>query len=135
MPALQDSIDAIRIAAAAADRMKAEDVVAYDVGDKLGICDLMMIATASNERQVLAVAEEIEKQLFLKAGKRQPRSREGLPKASGCCSTTVISSSTSCTRNPANTTVSNGCGRTARASIYSSNTPRASRSPTASSEA
>ncbi|MEO5506266.1 ribosome silencing factor, partial [Bifidobacterium adolescentis] len=28
MPALQDSIDAIRIAAAAADRMKATDIVA-----------------------------------------------------------------------------------------------------------
>ena len=36
------------------------------------------IASASNERQVLAVAEEIEKDLYLKAGKRQPRSREGL---------------------------------------------------------
>ena len=31
MPALQDSIDAIRIAAAAADRMKATDIVAFDV--------------------------------------------------------------------------------------------------------
>ena len=72
MPALQDSIDAIRIAAAAADRMKATDIVAFDV------TDAMLIASASNERQVLAVAEEIEKDLYLKAGKRQPRSREGL---------------------------------------------------------
>ena len=38
----------------------------------------MLVATASNERQVLAVAEEIEKDLYLKSGKRQPRSREGL---------------------------------------------------------
>jgi len=38
----------------------------------------MMIAGASNERQVLAVAEEIEKDLFLKCSGRQPRSREGL---------------------------------------------------------
>lgn len=38
----------------------------------------MMIAGASNERQVLAVAEEIEKDLFLKCDGRQPRSREGL---------------------------------------------------------
>lgn len=72
MPALQDSIDAIRIAAAAADRMKATDIVAFDVTEPLAI------ASASNERQVLAVAEEIEKDLYLKAGKRQPRSREGL---------------------------------------------------------
>ena len=60
MPAVQDSIDAIRIAAAAADRMKATDLVAFDVTEPL------------------AVAEEIEKDLYLKSGKRQPRSREGL---------------------------------------------------------
>ena len=78
MPALQDSIDAIRIAAAAADRMKATDIVAFDVTEPLAITDAMLIASASNERQVLAIAEEIEKDLYLKAGKRQPRSREGL---------------------------------------------------------
>ena len=58
MPALQDSIDAIRIAAAAADRMKATDIVAFDVTEPLAITDAMLIASASN--------------------KRQPRSREGL---------------------------------------------------------
>ena len=66
MPALQDSINAVRVAAEAADRIKATDIVAFDV------------AGASNERQVLAVAEEIEKDLFLKCSGRQPRSREGL---------------------------------------------------------
>ena len=57
MPALQTSIDDIRIAAAAADRMKAADIVAFDVTVPLGITDIMMVATASNERQVLAAAE------------------------------------------------------------------------------
>ena len=71
MPAVQDSIDAIRIAAAAADRMKATDLVAFDVTEPLAITDAMLVATASNERQVLAVAEEIEKDLYLKSGKRQ----------------------------------------------------------------
>ena len=52
--------------------------MAFDVADLLGITDIMMIAGASNERQVLAVAEEIEKDLFLKCDGRQPRSREGL---------------------------------------------------------
>lgn len=52
MPALQDSIDAIRIAAAAADRMKATDIVAFDVTEPLAITDAMLIASASNERQV-----------------------------------------------------------------------------------
>ena len=78
MPALQDSINAVRVAAEAADRIKATDIVAFDVADLLGITDIMMIAGASNERQVLAVAEEIEKDLFLKCSGRQPRSREGL---------------------------------------------------------
>ena len=66
------------MAAEAADRIKATDIVAFDVADLLGITDIMMIAGASNERQVLAVAEEIEKDLFLKCSGRQPRSREGL---------------------------------------------------------
>ncbi|PST49153.1 ribosome silencing factor [Bifidobacterium callitrichos] len=78
MPALQSSIDDIRIAAQAADRVKATDIVAFDVTGPLGITDIVMIAGASNERQVLAVAEEIEKDLYVKCGGRQPREREGL---------------------------------------------------------
>lgn len=79
--ATQQSIDTIRIAAKAADRLKATDIVAYDVSDLLSIAELMLVATASNERQVLAVAQEIEKDLYLKDGGRQPRSREGLTEA------------------------------------------------------
>ena len=78
MTALQSSIDAVRIAAAAADRMKGTDIVAFDVTGPIAITDVMMIVTASNERQVLAVAEEIEKDLYTKGGHLQPRSREGL---------------------------------------------------------
>ncbi|MCH9276468.1 ribosome silencing factor [Bifidobacterium amazonense] len=81
MTAAQNSIDAIRIAAEAADRLKATDIVAYDVSDLLGITDLMLVATAANERQVLAVAQEVEKDLYLKDDKREPRSREGLTEA------------------------------------------------------
>ena len=39
--------------------------MAFDVADLLGITDITMIAGASNERQVMAMAEEIEKDLFL----------------------------------------------------------------------
>ncbi len=77
MPAVQSSINAIRIAAAAADRIKAENIVAFDVSDLLAITDIMMIASASNERQVLAIAEEVEKDLYLHAH-LSVRSREGL---------------------------------------------------------
>lgn len=61
MTALESSISAIRIAAAAADRLKATNEQAFDVSDLLGITDAMLVVSASNERQVLAVAEEIEK--------------------------------------------------------------------------
>lgn len=77
MSAATSTIDAILIAAAAADRIKAEDIVAFDVTDLLAFTEVMMIASASNERQVLAIAEEVEKDLYLKAH-RSPRSREGL---------------------------------------------------------
>lgn len=78
MTALESSVKAVRIAAAAADRLKATDEQAFDVSDLLGITDAMLVVSASNERQVLAVAEEIEKDLFLKDNKRKASSREGL---------------------------------------------------------
>lgn len=78
MPALPSTIHALRIAAAAADRLKATDIVAFDVADLLGITDAMMVAGASNERQVLAVAEAIEHDLYLQDNHRTAVSREGL---------------------------------------------------------
>ncbi|MDK6472620.1 ribosome silencing factor [Gardnerella pickettii] len=78
MAALESSVNAIRIAASAADRLKATNCQAFDVSNLLGITDAMLIVSASNERQVLAVSEEIEKDLYLKDNKRKPISREGL---------------------------------------------------------
>ena len=77
MTAATTIIDAVRIAASAADRVKANDIVAFDVTDLLAFTEVMMIASASNERQVLAIAEEVENDLHLKA-RLSPRSREGL---------------------------------------------------------
>lgn len=81
MTALESSIESVRTAAAGADRMKAADIAAYDVSDLIGITDCMLLASATNERQVLAVAEEIEKDLYTKGGKLQPRGREGIQEA------------------------------------------------------
>lgn len=78
MAALESSVNAIRIAAAAADRLKATNIQAFDVSNLLGITDAMLVVSASNERQVLAVSEEIEKDLYLKDNKRKDLSREGL---------------------------------------------------------
>ena len=77
MTAATTIIDAVRIAASAADRVKANDLVAFDVTALLAFTEVMMIASASNERQVLAIAEEVEKDLHLKV-RLSPRSREGL---------------------------------------------------------
>ena len=79
MPALQSSIDDIRVAAAAADRMKATDIVAFDVTVPLGITDIMMVATASNERQVGAIVDAVEEAMH-KAGSKLVR-REGRTEA------------------------------------------------------
>ena len=78
MAALESSVNAIRIAAAAADRLKATNCQSFDVSNLLGITDAMLVVSASNERQVLAVSEEIEKDLYLKDNKRKALSREGL---------------------------------------------------------
>ena len=80
MPALQESIDAVRVAARAANDVKAMDVVAFDVSQPIAITDIFMVATGSNERQVLAIAEEVEKQLHLQKN-LDPRSREGVQEA------------------------------------------------------
>ena len=110
------------------DRMKATDIVAFDVTEPLAITDAMLIASASNERQVLAVAEEIEKDLYLKAGKRQPRSREGLTEGQWVLldyGDFVIHVMHQESREYYRL---ERLWKTARASICSSNTPRVSRS-------
>ena len=80
VPALQDSIDAVRVAAQAANDIKAMDIVAFDVSQPIAITDIFMVATGGNERQVLAIAEEVEKQLHIQCG-RDTRSREGVEEA------------------------------------------------------
>ncbi|PWG59452.1 ribosome silencing factor [Bifidobacterium catulorum] len=76
MPAAQDSIDSVRIAAQAADSVKATDIVAIDVSEPVGITDAFLIASGSSDRQVVAIAEEIERQLHLRKG-MDAREREG----------------------------------------------------------
>lgn len=65
-----------RIAALAAAEKKGTDVVVLDVSDHLVITDCFLIASASNERQVAAIIEEIEDRLR-EAGHR-PARREGV---------------------------------------------------------
>jgi ribosome-associated protein len=53
---------AVAAAEAAADKL-AIDVVAIDVSDRLAITDVFVVASASNDRQVRAVVENVEDRL------------------------------------------------------------------------
>ncbi|TCD53559.1 ribosome silencing factor [Alloscardovia theropitheci] len=77
MAAFKESIEMARTAALAADEMKGDDIVAFDVSEPLGLTDVFLIATGSSPRHVLSIAEEIEKQLHLQHS-MNPREREGL---------------------------------------------------------
>lgn len=67
----------VEIAASAAADKLATDVQAFDVGDQLAITDAFVIASAPTERQVQAIAEEIEDRLARDAGAQVLR-REGV---------------------------------------------------------
>lgn len=75
MTASDDAIELAGVAARAAVAKKALDPVAFDVSERLAITDLFLIITATNERQVGAVVDGVEKAL-LKIG-RKPVRREG----------------------------------------------------------
>jgi ribosome-associated protein len=66
-------------AARAAAAVKAEDMVAIDVSRQIPFADVFLLASGSNERQVLAIAERVEEELG-KGGARALRkegAREG----------------------------------------------------------
>jgi ribosome-associated protein len=65
---------AVAIARAAADK-KARDIVILDLGTLLGITDYFVICSATNERQLGTVVNEIA--VRLKQQDRAPRRREG----------------------------------------------------------
>lgn len=66
---------ALLAAQAAADK-QAQDLVVVDVSDRLVITDVFVIASATNERQVQAIVDEIEDRLRGEAGVKPVR-REG----------------------------------------------------------
>jgi ribosome-associated protein len=70
------SLSILQVAAAAADAKQAHDIVALDVSEALGITDAFLVASASNERLVNAVVDEIEEKLAERLELR-PIRREG----------------------------------------------------------
>ena len=75
MAATESSRTMLDIAARAADSKGAEDLIALDVSQPLPLVDIFLLATGRNERNVAAIADEVEAKL-LEAGHKRLR-REG----------------------------------------------------------
>jgi ribosome-associated protein len=75
MTATDHAIELVQIAALAASDKLALQVVAYDVSEAIAITDAFLLASASNERQVKAIVDEVEDKLR-EAGAK-PIRREG----------------------------------------------------------
>ena len=75
MTATVDAVHMATVAAQAAANKLATDVVIIDVSGQLVITDCFVIASASNERQVNAIVDEVEEKMRLAGFK--PARREG----------------------------------------------------------
>lgn len=75
MTASEEAIQMATVAARAASSKIADDVVVIDVSGQLVITDCFVIASASNERQVNAIVDEVEEKMR-EAG-HKPARREG----------------------------------------------------------
>lgn len=73
MTATEQSREMLQIAAIAADAKSGEDLVALDVSEPLPLVDIFLIITGRNERNVAAIADEIEAQLLIAGHKRLRR--------------------------------------------------------------
>ncbi|MDK7192586.1 RsfS/YbeB/iojap family protein [Gardnerella vaginalis] len=71
MAVSEKSFNSVRIAVAAAYRLKATNIQAFDVSNMLRK-DIMLVIIVPNEDQVSAVSDEIEKYLYVKENKRKP---------------------------------------------------------------
>ena len=75
MTASSRARELLQVAALAADSKQGEDLVALDVSGPLPLTDIFLLATGRNERNVQAIAGEIEDKM-LEAGAKALR-REG----------------------------------------------------------
>ncbi len=63
MTATDRAVELVEIAAGAAADKLATDIIAYDVSEQLVITDAFLLCSASNDRQVKAIVDEIEDKL------------------------------------------------------------------------
>jgi ribosome-associated protein len=75
VPATDRSLELAKVAAKAADDKLATTIVGIDVSEQLALTDVFVIVSASSDRQVNSLVDEVEDQLRLKGAK--PIRREG----------------------------------------------------------
>jgi len=75
MTATDHAVTLVHTAARAASDKLAQHIMAFDVSDQLAITDAFVLASATNDRQVKAIVDEIEDQLRVIGTK--PVRREG----------------------------------------------------------
>ncbi|PZR52253.1 ribosome silencing factor [Xylanimonas oleitrophica] len=75
MTATERAVELAGVAARAASNLKAEEIIALDVSEQLVLTDVFLIASGTNERQVVAIVDAVEEAMH-KAGAK-PIRREG----------------------------------------------------------
>lgn len=73
MTATENSKEMLRIAADAAESIGGEDIVALDVSGPLPLVDIFLLVTGRSERNVAAIADEVEVKLLESGFKRLRR--------------------------------------------------------------
>lgn len=63
MAATERALELAKAAALAADDKKAEQIIALDVSEHMPLADVFLIASGTNERQVVAIVDAIEERL------------------------------------------------------------------------
>ena len=79
MVAAEHTHELVQVAAAAADSKGGTDLVAFDVSGPLPLIDAFLLVTGNSERNVAAIADEIEDKL-IESGHKRVR-REGRAEA------------------------------------------------------
>ncbi|MEX8057964.1 MULTISPECIES: ribosome silencing factor [Microbacterium] len=73
MTATDNGREMAQIAALAADAKGGDDIVALDVSEPLPLVDIFLLVTGRNERNVAAIADEVEEKLLEHGHKRVRR--------------------------------------------------------------
>jgi ribosome-associated protein len=63
LPASSETIELLQVASQAASEKLGEEMVALDVTEPFALAEIFLIVTARNERQAMAIAENVEDEL------------------------------------------------------------------------